>query len=876
MAAWPMLMSLRRQYPHVALDKNHQKHPIKHPRTQFLSPLFCALAILFSFSIYQSFRADLKQSGSWGCEMSWMSPSYRRLEWIDFISTRYALYLYREQGWDSEDTLSGHPVLFVPGNAGSYQQVRSVASSTSKQFYEQMKEKERSVMTAKKIDFFTADLKEEFSAFHARTLREQAVFIQHCIKGILQEYTHLPQEKRPTQVTLLAHSMGGVVARLAMDPATSISVDIIVTLSTPHIIPPLALERDMDSIYSLISWRRQHISTHPPLISICGGISDTQVVSDSCALPFFQTGNNSDIAVFTTGIPGVWTAVEHQAIVWCHQIRWRIARMLLDMSNRANTAAKLVTAKKWLLDYQENETLKEPHSERQHDYSVSSRNTTFIELHQPSKAFVAQQCNGLEPCRTVPSVMSLLPFPRNPSDPFPLPGEGIKPSEVMLAAEVSLSSTNTVVKINASKYGRIIAGSREHHLVKGNSWINSSLPSLTTHHLFHFENACLSSLVTHSLEITLGHCEDFKPLIKHVSQPALELRSATFESNYYFASGRPIHLHSHSTGGPFLPYQEGTGIYLEIFQSPLCPVQQVSLRRNYYNILAKSVTRYRMVVLAWPVGWAAAVLLFQLSDFISTGEILPWNSTLEGFAGRWMPIYIALLLLGASIQSQLPDFPILHTFFLGVNQLQMVPLVGILAVWTFGLLCIVSFVITACLWLLSYIIGQPHSHERFEDGTKSKHDWLGVVMTGAIAVSVNQLIPHQLIFLLCVILLWLSAARSKAPNNRCHLNFTCAIFTTLLIPFKILQIAIWSRNIWFGSAAIVNTDSNLYYAVPPVLLVRCTSSSGTIPKRYVCLQACRIALIMLIMSSFFVGARWTWILPPIANAVLVLFVASIM
>lgn len=140
------------------------------------------------------------------------------------------------------------------------------------------------------------------------------------------------------------------------------------------------------------------------------------------------------------------------------------------MSNRANTAAKLVTAKKWLLDYQENETLKEPHSERQHDYSVSSRNTTFIELHQPSKAFVAQQCNGLEPCRTVPSVMSLLPFPRNPSDPFPLPGEGIKPSEVMLAAEVSLSSTNTVVKINASKYGRIIAGSREHHLVKGNSW----------------------------------------------------------------------------------------------------------------------------------------------------------------------------------------------------------------------------------------------------------------------------------------------------------------------------------------------------------------------------------------------------------------------
>lgn len=353
-----------------------------------------------------------------------------------------------------------------------------------------MKAGEGNVQTGKKIDFFTgelpalfdlksftelrrlADLKEEFSAFHARTLREQAVFIQHCIRRILQEYTHLPEEKRPTQITLLAHSMGGVVARLAMDPATSISVDIIVTLSTPHILPPLALERDMDSIYSLITWRRQHISTHPPLISVCGGISDTQVVSDSCALPSWQgqTGNNSDFAVFATGIPGVWTAVEHQAIVWCHQIRWRIARMLLDMSINTNTAAKLVIARKWLLDEQEDETFNGTHNGRLHDYSVSSPNMTFIRLQQPSKAFVAQQCSGLEPCRAMSSVMRLLPFPRNSSDPFPLPGEGIKPNEVMLAAEVSLPSTSTVIKTSASKYGQTIAGSREYHLVKGNSW----------------------------------------------------------------------------------------------------------------------------------------------------------------------------------------------------------------------------------------------------------------------------------------------------------------------------------------------------------------------------------------------------------------------
>lgn len=109
------------------------------------------------------------------------------------------------------------------------------------------------------------------------------------------------------------------------------------------------------------------------------------------------------------------------------------------------------------------------------------------------------------------------------------------------------------------------------------------------------------------------------------------------------------------------------------------------------------------------------VRTYKEFKLILIGEILPWNAALEGIAGRWMPICIALILLGATIQSQLPNFPMLHTFFLGVNQLQMVPLVGILAVWTFGLLCIVSFVTTGCFWLLSNIIRHLHGHERFED-----------------------------------------------------------------------------------------------------------------------------------------------------------------
>lgn len=86
--------------------------------------LIVAIAALISWQTYRGVTEDRTGLGRWGCEMSWMTPSYRL---IPFRPSRYRLYLYREQGWDNE-TPTGRPVLFIPGNAGSYQQVRSIAS----------------------------------------------------------------------------------------------------------------------------------------------------------------------------------------------------------------------------------------------------------------------------------------------------------------------------------------------------------------------------------------------------------------------------------------------------------------------------------------------------------------------------------------------------------------------------------------------------------------------------------------------------------------------------------------------------------------------------------------------------------------------------
>ena len=66
-----------------------------------------------------------------GCIMTYMYPTYIPISSTESVSpAKYSLYLYHE-GWKKIDfkehlkKLSGVPVLFIPGNGGSYRQARS-------------------------------------------------------------------------------------------------------------------------------------------------------------------------------------------------------------------------------------------------------------------------------------------------------------------------------------------------------------------------------------------------------------------------------------------------------------------------------------------------------------------------------------------------------------------------------------------------------------------------------------------------------------------------------------------------------------------------------------------------------------------------------
>lgn len=73
-------------------------------------PTFWVVPVLFvvmTWGWYQLYALDQAQSGTWGCEMSWMTPSYVKIITGDSSFSRYALYLYREIGWDTEKVRTG-------------------------------------------------------------------------------------------------------------------------------------------------------------------------------------------------------------------------------------------------------------------------------------------------------------------------------------------------------------------------------------------------------------------------------------------------------------------------------------------------------------------------------------------------------------------------------------------------------------------------------------------------------------------------------------------------------------------------------------------------------------------------------------------------
>ncbi|KIW25327.1 uncharacterized protein PV07_08514 [Cladophialophora immunda] len=349
-----------------------------------LTIITTALALLsLSIIVRSSLRLQVDPQG---CVMSMMAPTYIKLSGFDTehsrFATKYSLYLYREEGVDeyTRDNigLRGAPVLFIPGNAGSYKQVRSLSSESSRHFHNVLRHDAEAIKAGvRSFDFFTINFNEDLSAFHGQTLLDQAEYVNEAIAYILSLYVDSNRLRRdsqlpdPSSVILIGHSMGGIVARtvLATPKYQANSVNTIITMSTPHARPPVSFDADVVSLYQQVNeyWREAYLQRwasnnplwHTTLISIAGGGRDTTVPSDYTNIASLVPESHG-FTVFSSTIPGVWTSMDHLAITWADQMRKVIIRSLYDVVDVRRAAQtkprseRMKVFRKWFLTGLEN------------------------------------------------------------------------------------------------------------------------------------------------------------------------------------------------------------------------------------------------------------------------------------------------------------------------------------------------------------------------------------------------------------------------------------------------------------------------------------------------------------------------------------------
>ncbi|RKO94899.1 PGAP1-like protein, partial [Caulochytrium protostelioides] len=293
-----------------------------------------------------------------------MSPHYVDVP-LATLPAGYRLALYRDRGEDGRDAVvwrhtaagpgaaPGGPTasaratriaLFVPGNAGSRGQVRSLASESSRMVRALGSSPAAAASPEapdpEAIDWFTLDFNEAWAAFSPHLLQLQAEALNQAIRFLIDDYAarrvaRPPVGVAPTRpdadahhhhhpndndnIIVVGHSMGGVVARLAplLDSYPQHAVHVLVTLATPHRRPPIATSRGLLQIYDAI----QRGWNDP---AEAEGDASTRLAPvwgpDDTAMGAAATCDTMQFSTATTALMGAWTAADHLGIIWCHQV----------------------------------------------------------------------------------------------------------------------------------------------------------------------------------------------------------------------------------------------------------------------------------------------------------------------------------------------------------------------------------------------------------------------------------------------------------------------------------------------------------------------------------------------------------------------------
>ncbi|PVG04365.1 PGAP1-domain-containing protein, partial [Serendipita vermifera] len=837
---------------------------------RLLVPLLALLASFFMY--YFSYLANYSPLvvSPQGCEMSWMSPHYVlhsqfNTSWTP-LASRYSLWLYRERGLDHRFELRGLPVLFIPGNAGSSRQVRSVASSAARQFFQE----EHGASMSKPLDFFTVEFNEDFSAIHPPTLLSQTEYSRQAVRYILSLYP------KGTRVILLGHSMGGTVSQLLLSEMDDVDIRAVFTMSTPNLLAPVRFDRRSEDIYTQAQKaQRGEINSIAPLISVCGGSTDSQITSELCTLPTSNQPLRRTIA--TSALQGAWTGVGHREMVWCHQIRYLVAQAMLALANDPSSNASIdhilrthptsVSPSKGPINVEgvplhyirDGVRLEVARLDSGlHLIPTPSRKNIRLTLfasgvlvnefppnhkHGPNAASLRiLYCSRPHPTATEPKCVelagagTLIPKQKWP-DPFPA-SKGVNGDDHITMFEATLNIRPGALDDSVGVWierpgstGWIVAAIEDEIQTTSYATIMDAIKwsgfqftrptwSKSLHTTFHLPSLLFHSLIVYRGEVTYdGNCRDPKlpPLIHH--EPSDD------ESHYHSVSV-PFYLHSHKQG-PFIQSRGLIGHHshsaLHVYSSGECGIQVITLHIAWQETLGRLGVRYWMGLAMWSVAVVGILQTFAWYRYDSDGVFPSAQSLTLEFVASWMSLLGGLLIALCLI-------PLPKTFLLG-NEGE--PLLALLAfpMWLFaaGLVCASEYVLTVITSLIRFVQRLLRIQGSHEERKTSKR-WIASILLVVLLVAI--VIPFQ-VALMIVFLIQFSLcstpepeASSKTENqkpgssptperwrqqaNKQAANFHILLLLTWLLPFAAPILVVWIRTLQTAGYTVpFNGDHNI-------------------------------------------------------------------
>ncbi|KAI0279424.1 PGAP1-like protein-domain-containing protein, partial [Russula aff. rugulosa BPL654] len=823
--------------------------------------MLSALVAFFSISLvgllYRATSDSATSLSPQGCRMSYMSPSY-------FIQSREP---------------RGAPVLFIPGNAGSAHQIRSIASSATRQYYASpyIPSPEFTSHGIKPLDFFAVEYNEDLSAFHGPTL------------DVEREYTHHRHRS----------FHGGVVATSLL-PSPNISA--VITMSTPHKIPPARFDRRIAAIYE---HNKATLTTaDTPILSLCGGATDLMVPSESCILPDVTNGNVYRRTIFSSALEGCWTGVGHQVIVWCHQVRWRVARAALELG-AASVLERALILDRWLRDGRSLSSTP-GHPARldlsQENYAVRPSGPVVLRNLRKSRAvYLSPVPEANHPIRFVAyvyegSVLSMAPHhpsslsvtfylcssttnaPHDPSSRpaceewhptslklipnasperlFPVPHEGVDESEGVVVFEASLPERDDKHRWVAVAYTtneergwivsdfvqdeRILSEFTAHDLLYKDAIISLNpkdvlsrvhLPSLLS-------NVLLVYRVT-AIHVE-GQCSGAtspSPLLEHVSFSEAHFHPLT--------QSRPLLLHSH-IGSPFTSSAYEHGVNLTLYTSPDCQVASLRLHIDWWGTLGRAGARYWTAVPGWAVGIVMWVM-FTAMGINERGAPVPSVSET-----------LFLFVRGSSVVSLLPlprDYVLGNSgevFFALLTPLILLLVTGLVIV-SWWVICIVMFPIRVLACNLARKKTKNYSGV-------NKNTIISMLL---ILLLVAVILPWQVAFLGCWVIHLVTCATTYHSRRPRHEADHVLLLLTWLLPLAAPVLAVWVRTLATGMG-----DHNFLSVAPYLILVEYASSTrdSLLPRNKLEFISARWCLMPPAIGCFLRGARhtyevfdWVWV-----------------